>query len=100
METESQVEFHQRWVKTAEEDLESVRRERSICIVALLITSAGYLASQFAPWHWAKMIHLFLSVPFVICLLYAGLLGSKLRDAREFLAECSRGLANEIQSNP
>ncbi len=100
MNEESQVVFHQRWVKTAEADVHSARHKRLIWAAALILTSAAYFTSQFAPGlDAAKSVHLFTFIPFLISLVGVGLSLSKLHDAEKFLTECRQGLAKEIQSN-
>jgi hypothetical protein len=100
MEMESQVEFHQRWVKTAEADLQSARHKWLVWMVAVVAISVAYVTSQFMPWLGAKIVHLLLIIPFLVSLIKAVTSASDLGDAKKFLWECRRGVAGEIQSNP
>jgi hypothetical protein len=94
METESQVEFHQRWVKNAEADFAFAHRKWRIWIVAFIAISVAFVASQFMPGpERAKVVvRLLLAIPFAISSVKAAMSASNLRDARKFLTECRKSM--------
>jgi hypothetical protein len=85
MEQESQVEFHERWVKTAEADVRSAKHKFLIWTVAFVLTAAPFYACQFAPsLHRAKLVQLLVFIPFLISMLYMGIAASNLGTPRSF----------------
>ena len=95
---ESTIEFHRRWVETANVEAQSARhtanRDRVICIVFMILFFGAQLIRAFEPGMiWAKGMYLILSVPLMISLLKAGTSVSELREPERFLKECRRDLA-------
>jgi hypothetical protein len=95
MEQESEVEFQQRWIETAEADLRSAQRGCLIWMSLLLATvAARFCISEFAPRSWAIGAGLLELVLFLIFFVKAALCASNAQDAAKFLRECRDGSAD------
>ena len=97
METESQVEFEQRWLKTAEADLRSAKRRFHRWTLSFLAVFAGqFFAEHLLPRSsWSMAADLLLIALMVIFLLKFASSASDVGYAKKFLRKCRGGLVNE-----
>jgi hypothetical protein len=92
MKQESEVEFQQRWIETAEADLRSAQRACLIWMSLLFATvAARFCISEFAPRSWAIGADLLGLVLFLILFVKVALCASDAQDAAKFLRQCRDG---------
>jgi hypothetical protein len=100
MRQESSTEFHQRWIATAETDMQSAKRSFVIWLCVFIpITAAFFSITEFLPKSgWRTLAGSLLCLPYLISFVKVATGASSLGDAKRFLRECRNGLANQVQN--
>lgn len=97
MEEESQLEFHERWMETAEADVQRATQRWKVWLIAFISMSTAYFTFEFAPGlHRTKVLPLLIDIVYPISMLGMAITASKLGDAKKFLKECRQSLTQEM----
>ena len=96
---ESSTEFHQRWVATAETDVQSAKHSFVLWVCLFISNAAVCLSTEvFLPRSgWRVVAPWVFFIPSLIFFVKAALSASDLGDAKKFLRECRGGFTNEVR---